>query len=105
MVLDRRGVAGSPYIKSFIVADEFRGHGVGSQMMAFAEDDGLRRIVGRHWRRGSRKSALPPRRNSELEGHPQAKLHPSWIVGRSVHHTKRCGAVDAHGRIGRLEVV
>ncbi len=38
IVLHRRGVAGSPYVKSIAVAEEFRGRGVGSCLMDFAED-------------------------------------------------------------------
>ena len=48
LLAQRRGVAGSPYIASIAVAPEFRGAGVGSQMMAFIEgifrNDGARHI-------------------------------------------------------------
>lgn len=65
LVLQRRGVAGSPYIKSIVVAPEARGQGVGATLLAFAEDtarkssshlflcvssfnDGARRFYERH---------------------------------------------------------
>jgi ribosomal protein S18 acetylase RimI-like enzyme len=38
LVLDPRGVAGAPYIKSVAIADEFRGRGLGTRLLAFAED-------------------------------------------------------------------
>jgi ribosomal protein S18 acetylase RimI-like enzyme len=38
LVLDPRGMAGAPYLKSVAVAQEFRGHGLGTALMAFAED-------------------------------------------------------------------
>jgi GNAT superfamily N-acetyltransferase len=37
LILDPRGVAGAPYIKSVGVRDDVRGRGVGSQLMAHAE--------------------------------------------------------------------
>jgi ribosomal protein S18 acetylase RimI-like enzyme len=37
LVLDPRGVAGAPYLKSVAIAPEFRGHGLGSRLIAFAE--------------------------------------------------------------------
>jgi ribosomal-protein-alanine N-acetyltransferase len=38
IVLHRRGVAGSPYIKSIAVAEEYRCHGIGAALMEFAEN-------------------------------------------------------------------
>jgi len=38
LILQRRGVADSPYIKSIGVAERFRGQGVGARLMRFAED-------------------------------------------------------------------
>jgi ribosomal protein S18 acetylase RimI-like enzyme len=38
MLMHRRGLASSPYITVLAVAKEFRSQGVGSQMLAFAED-------------------------------------------------------------------
>jgi ribosomal-protein-alanine N-acetyltransferase len=38
MVLHRRGVASSPYIKSIAVAQEFRNCGIGASLMEFAEN-------------------------------------------------------------------
>lgn len=46
IVLLRSGVAGSPYVKSIIVADPFRGRGIGAGLMEFAED--LFRHKARH---------------------------------------------------------
>jgi ribosomal protein S18 acetylase RimI-like enzyme len=37
ILLDPRGVAGSPYIKSIAVYPEFRGQGVGTKLLSFAE--------------------------------------------------------------------
>lgn len=37
MILDPRGVAGSPYIKSIAVAPGFRDSGIGAKMVIFAE--------------------------------------------------------------------
>ena len=38
ILLHRRGVAGSPYIASIATHESFRGKGVGSRLLAFAED-------------------------------------------------------------------
>jgi ribosomal protein S18 acetylase RimI-like enzyme len=38
LVLDARGVAGAPYLKSIAVAPEFRGSGLGTRFISFAED-------------------------------------------------------------------
>lgn len=38
ILLDPRGVAGSPYIKSIAVYPEFRGQGIGTRLLSFAED-------------------------------------------------------------------
>jgi len=38
IVLQRRGVAGSPYLKSIAVAAEYRSKGAGTALMDFAED-------------------------------------------------------------------
>jgi ribosomal protein S18 acetylase RimI-like enzyme len=38
ILLQRRGVAGSPYIASIATASECRGKGVGGQLLKFAED-------------------------------------------------------------------
>ena len=38
MILHPRGLASSPYIKSVIVLDAYRGQGVGARMMEFAEN-------------------------------------------------------------------
>jgi [ribosomal protein S18]-alanine N-acetyltransferase len=46
MVLDPRGVAGSPYIKSIAVAAGFRGRSIGAELMNFAEE--LFRPEARH---------------------------------------------------------
>jgi ribosomal protein S18 acetylase RimI-like enzyme len=37
LVLDPRGVAGAPYLKSVAIASEFRGRGLGSRLIEFAE--------------------------------------------------------------------
>jgi ribosomal protein S18 acetylase RimI-like enzyme len=37
LVLDPRGVAGAPYLKSVAIAPEYRGRGLGSQLVQFAE--------------------------------------------------------------------
>ena len=37
LIMDPRGIAGSPYIKSIAVASEFRRKGIGAQMVSFAE--------------------------------------------------------------------
>ncbi len=46
VALVRRGVAGSPYIASIAVAEEFRGGGIGSRLLEFSED--LFRATARH---------------------------------------------------------
>jgi ribosomal protein S18 acetylase RimI-like enzyme len=38
IILDPRGVAGSPYVKSIAVYPEFRGQGIGTTLLSFAED-------------------------------------------------------------------
>jgi len=38
LVLDPRGVAGAPYLKSIAVAPEFRGRGLGTRFITFAEE-------------------------------------------------------------------
>ncbi len=38
LLLDRRGVAGSPYVKSIAVSPGQRSHGIGMALMAFAEN-------------------------------------------------------------------
>jgi [ribosomal protein S18]-alanine N-acetyltransferase len=38
ILLDPNGVAGSPYIKSIAVYAAFRGHGIGTKLLSFAED-------------------------------------------------------------------
>jgi len=38
ILLDPRGVAGSPYIKSIAVYPEFRGQGIGTKLLSFAEN-------------------------------------------------------------------
>lgn len=38
ILLDPKGVAGSPYIKSIAVFPEFRGQGIGTKLLSFAED-------------------------------------------------------------------
>ena len=38
IVLDPRGVAGSPYMKSIAVYPEFRGQGIGATLLSFAEE-------------------------------------------------------------------
>jgi [ribosomal protein S18]-alanine N-acetyltransferase len=38
ILLDPRGIAGSPYIKSIAVYPEFRGQGIGTKLLSFAED-------------------------------------------------------------------
>jgi [ribosomal protein S18]-alanine N-acetyltransferase len=38
ILLDPRGVAGSPYIKSIAVYPEFRGQGIGTMLLSFAEN-------------------------------------------------------------------
>jgi ribosomal protein S18 acetylase RimI-like enzyme len=46
-LLRERGVAGAPYLVSIAVAEAFRGHGVGQQLIAYAE--GLFRGRYRHF--------------------------------------------------------
>jgi ribosomal protein S18 acetylase RimI-like enzyme len=46
IILDPRGIAGSPYIKSIAVYPEFRGEGIGTKLLAFAEE--LFRNKARH---------------------------------------------------------
>jgi ribosomal protein S18 acetylase RimI-like enzyme len=46
VILVRHGVAGSPYIASIAVADGFRGSGIGSRMLEYAEN--LFRPTARH---------------------------------------------------------
>jgi ribosomal protein S18 acetylase RimI-like enzyme len=38
IILDPHGIAGSPYIKSIAVYPEFRGEGIGTMLLNFAED-------------------------------------------------------------------
>ncbi|OFY62917.1 MAG: hypothetical protein A2Y71_04895 [Bacteroidetes bacterium RBG_13_42_15] len=38
ILIDLRGVAGSPYIKSIAVWPDYRGSGIGSALLSFAED-------------------------------------------------------------------
>lgn len=38
LVLDPRGFAGAPYLKSIAIAAEFRGRGLGTKLLAFAEE-------------------------------------------------------------------
>jgi ribosomal-protein-alanine N-acetyltransferase len=38
ILLDPKGVAGSPYIKSIAAFPEFRGQGIGTKLLSFAED-------------------------------------------------------------------
>lgn len=38
ILLDPKGVAGSPYIKSIAAFPEFRGQGIGTKLISFAED-------------------------------------------------------------------
>jgi ribosomal-protein-alanine N-acetyltransferase len=38
MLLDPRGLAGSPYLKSIVVYPEFHGKGIGSDMLSFGEN-------------------------------------------------------------------
>ncbi len=37
ILVDPRGVAGSPYIKSIVVSENYRSKGIGSQLIAFVE--------------------------------------------------------------------
>lgn len=38
ILLDPHGIAGSPYIKSIAVYPDFRGEGIGTMLLSFAED-------------------------------------------------------------------
>ncbi|HEY6975592.1 MAG TPA: GNAT family N-acetyltransferase [Chitinophagaceae bacterium] len=38
IILDPRGVAGVPYIKSILVEEKYRSHGIGAALIAFAEN-------------------------------------------------------------------
>ena len=38
IILDPRGVAGAPYIKSVLVEKKYRSHGIGAALIAFAEN-------------------------------------------------------------------
>lgn len=38
ILLDPHGIAGSPYIKSIAVYQDFRGEGIGTMLLSFAED-------------------------------------------------------------------
>ena len=38
ILLDRHGIAGSPYVKSIAVAEAYRSHGIGEELMKFSED-------------------------------------------------------------------
>ena len=38
IILDPRGVAGAPYIKSVLVEEKYRSHGVGAALISFAEN-------------------------------------------------------------------
>jgi ribosomal-protein-alanine N-acetyltransferase len=38
IIIDPKGVAGSPYIKSVAVYPEFRGKGIGARLLSFAEE-------------------------------------------------------------------
>jgi len=46
ILIQRRGVAGSPYVVSLAVAEHFRSCGIGSRLLGFAED--LFRAEARH---------------------------------------------------------
>lgn len=45
IILQDKGVAGSPYVKSIAIAPEFRSHGIGQELLQFAEE---------HYRNNSR---------------------------------------------------
>ena len=38
IILQDKGVAGSPYVKSIAIAQEFRSHGIGQTLLQFAEE-------------------------------------------------------------------
>jgi len=38
IIIDPRGIAGSPYVKSIAVFPEFRGQGIGKRLLLFAEE-------------------------------------------------------------------
>src|SRR3954451_13937 len=38
IILDPRGVAGAPYIKSVLVEEKYRNNGIGAALIAFAEN-------------------------------------------------------------------
>jgi ribosomal protein S18 acetylase RimI-like enzyme len=38
IILDPRGVAGAPYIKSVLVEEKYRSHGIGAALIAFGEN-------------------------------------------------------------------
>jgi ribosomal-protein-alanine N-acetyltransferase len=46
IIIHPRGVAGSPYIKSIVITETFRDHGIGTGLIHFAED--LFRIKSRY---------------------------------------------------------
>src|ERR1044071_5814216 len=37
IILDPRGIAGAPYIKSVVVDENYRGHGIGAALISYAE--------------------------------------------------------------------
>jgi ribosomal protein S18 acetylase RimI-like enzyme len=47
IILDPKGLAGSPYLKSLIIAEEYRGRGAGAALLEFAEN--LFRPSSRHF--------------------------------------------------------
>ena len=82
ILLDPRGVAGSPYIKSIAVFPEFRGQGIGSNLLSFTED---------HFRKKSRHLFIcvssfneRARKLYERSGfHPVGELRDYIIEGAS----------------------
>jgi ribosomal protein S18 acetylase RimI-like enzyme len=38
IILDKRGIAGSPYLKSIAVSKDYRSYGIGAALMEFAEN-------------------------------------------------------------------